>query len=76
MFLQSILLKVPLVPLVLTTAAVVGDTMLDPVYICEECVVVSTDTELGATDQDLIGYCSWLLQIYAIFGHGDTKNDL
>ena len=34
---------------------VVGDTTTAPAFICEECVVVEADADLGATDQDLVG---------------------
>ena len=39
----------------LPSLLVVGNTTLDPAIVCDECVVVELDPELGADDQDLAG---------------------
>ena len=54
----------------LLTLVVVGHTTTDPGFICEECVVVKADADLGATDQDLVGsyrYHCKLLQLMFIW---------
>ena len=62
MFLQTILVRSKMIPwaiislaVLLPSLLVVGNTTLDPAIVCDECVVVELDPELGADDQDLAG---------------------
>ena len=41
--------------LILPSLLVVGNTTLDPSLMCEECVVVDTNPELGPDEEDLAG---------------------
>ena len=62
MFLQIISASFKMIPsaivslaLILPSLLVVGNTTLDPSLLCEECVLVNTNTELGADDENLAG---------------------
>ena len=62
MFLKTILVRSKITPWAIISLAVllpallvVGSKTLDPAIVCDECVVVELDPEVGADDQDLAG---------------------
>ena len=62
MFLKTILVRSKIttwtivsLAVLLPSLLVVGSKKLDPAIVCDECVVVELDPEVGADDQDLAG---------------------
>ena len=62
MFLKTILVRSKIttwtivsLAVLLPSLLVVGSKTYDPAIVCDECVVVELDPEVGADDQDLAG---------------------